>query len=159
MTLQQLQEFLDDKKWKDSEAHACDMCGRYARCRYCVRTEEYPCAMAHDRFVAATSAPVPDRVPDWLLPEPDIPEPGTPAAEEPAAQETAAAPSQPALQPASQPVPVPQPAAQPASQSAAEAQADGQRPRPHVIVRGKKGEVRLCALQRRIPTVSSELGG
>ena len=145
MTLQQLQEFLDDKKWKDSEAHACDMCGRYARCRYCVRTEEYPCAMAHDRFVAATSAPVPDRVPDWLLPEPDIPEPGTPAAEEPAAQETAAAPSQPALQPASQP--------------AAEAQADGQRPRPHVIVRGKKGEVRLCALQRRIPTVSSELGG
>ena len=69
MTLQQLQEFLDAEKWKDSEAHACDMCGRYARCRYCMRTQEYPCAMAHNRMVEATSAPVPDSIPDWLRTE------------------------------------------------------------------------------------------
>ena len=33
------------------------------------------------------------------------------------------------------------------------------RPRPHVLVRGAKGNVRLCTLSRRLPTVSSELGG
>lgn len=30
MTIKELQEFLDAEKWKDSEIHACDMCGRYA---------------------------------------------------------------------------------------------------------------------------------
>lgn len=73
MTRKQLQQFLDVEKWKASEAHGCDMCGRYARCRYCVRTEQYPCAAAHDRLIAATSGPVPDHVPEWLLPEPQIP--------------------------------------------------------------------------------------
>lgn len=73
MTRKQLQQFLDVEKWKASEAHGCDMCGRYARCRYCVRTEQYPCAAAHDRLIAATTGPVPDHVPEWLLPEPQIP--------------------------------------------------------------------------------------
>ncbi len=125
MTNKQLQQFLDEEKWKDSEAHACDMCGRYARCRYCVRTEQYPCAMAHGRLLEAMNAPVPDPVPDWLLPEPDVAAKfGTPVADE--ADEGAEADEASAPQPA----PV-------------------QEERPHVIRRGEKGEVRLCALRRR----------
>ena len=148
MTLKELQEFLDAEKWKDSEAHACDMCGRYARCRYCVRTEDEPCAMAHNRLIAATNAPVPDRIPDWLLPEPKIP----------AQPEVDRAPSAVAGQSSEEVIAEP-PASGQNSPAAVEAAAlRAPRVLPHVIVRGVKGEVRLCTLQKRIPTVSSELG-
>lgn len=149
MTLQQLQEFLDAEKWKDSEAHACDMCGRYARCRYCMRTQEYPCAMAHNRMVEATRAPVPDSIPDWLLPEPDVyAQFGDEIAREeiPAVQTEEKAPSAAA-----------DVSADAAPVSAPVLPVNDRSSRPHVIMRGK-GEVRLCTLQRRIPTVSSELG-
>ena len=145
MTLMKLQEFLDAEKWKDSEKRACDMCGRYVRCRYCVRTEEYPCAMAHNRLVEAQKAPVPDRIPDWLLPEPDIlAEFGAETAEE--ARPAPSAPGAMSMQ-----------EAEPVSGAALPAPAE-ERKRPHVIACGVKGGVRLCALQRRIPTVTSELG-
>ena len=70
MTFQALQEYLDVVKWKDSEKIRADMCGRYARCRYCNRTEDFPCARAHNRLIEVQSSPVPDHIPDWLLPEP-----------------------------------------------------------------------------------------
>ncbi len=186
MTFRQLQEYLDAVKWEDSVARSCDMCGRYARCRYCVRTEEYPCAMAHNRLVAATNAPVPDHVPDWLLPEPDVEAKfGTLTASE----ETALSVSAPAALAVKEPAPlVAQPArsAAPSEDAVSGSEKDGTmseveeekapsmdtmseaasvegensgRPRPHVLVRGAKGNVRLCTLSRRLPTVSSELGG
>lgn len=143
MTLRELQEFLDAEKWKDSEKRACDMCGRYVRCRYCVRTEEYPCAMAHIRLEEMQKAPVPDRIPDWLLPEPNIPVEFEPA------EKAQPAPSAPDTAPVQE--------AEPVSGRALPAPEEERR-RPHVIARGVRGGVRLCALQRRIPTVTSELG-
>ena len=74
MTFQALQEYLDVVKWKDSEKIRADMCGRYARCRYCNRTEDFPCARAHNRLIEVQSSPVPDHIPDWLLPEPPVKE-------------------------------------------------------------------------------------
>ena len=163
MTLRQLQEFLDEEKWKDSEAHACDMCGRYARCRYCVRTEEFPCAAAHRRLAEVLASPTPERIPEWLLPEPDVAAKfGT---EEIAPEAPARRKARPA-QPAAAPLPAkgealsakkggtraPAPVLAPVPAAARGAD------RPHVIVRAKRGDVRLFSLQRRIPTVSSELG-
>lgn len=186
MTFRQLQEYLDAVKWEDSVARSCDMCGRYARCRYCVRTEEYPCAMAHNRLVAATNAPVPDHVPDWLLPEPDV---EAKFGALTATEESALSVSAPAALVVKEPAPlVVQPArsAAPSEDAVSGSEKDGTmseaeegkapsmgtmseaapvegensgRPRPHVLVRGAKGNVRLCTLSRRLPTVSSELGG
>ena len=186
MTFRQLQEYLDAVKWEDSVARSCDMCGRYARCRYCVRTEEYPCAMAHNRLVAATNAPVPDHVPDWLLPEPDV---EAKFGALTATEETALSVSAPAALAVKAPAPLvaqPARAAAPSKDSVSEPEKAGTmseeegekapsmgtmseaepvegensgRPRPHVLVRGTKGNMRLCTLSRRLPTVSSELGG
>ena len=74
MTERQLQEYLEVEKWKDSEKHCSDMCGRYRRCRYCVRTEEMPCARAYSRLVAMRASPVPDIIPEWLHPDPPVAE-------------------------------------------------------------------------------------
>lgn len=178
MTFRQLQEYLDAVKWEDSVARSCDMCGRYARCRYCVRTEEYPCAMAHNRLVAATNAPVPDHVPDWLLSEPDV---EAKFGALTATEESALSVSAPAALVVKEPAPlVAQPARSAApSEDGTMSEEEGEkapsmgtmseaapvegensgRPRPHVLVRGAKGNVRLCTLSRRLPTVSSELGG
>lgn len=158
MTREALQKFLDEEKWKDSVERSCDMCGRYARCRYCVRTQEYPCAAAHNRLIEATTAPVPDYVPEWLLPEPDVfAKFGTLTADDAKTE----APEQE------------QTAQEAASSEENTGDAAGVRnvlpeetgngmdrkdTRVHVVARGKKGEVRLCILQRRLPTLSSELG-
>lgn len=74
VTVRQLQEYLEVKKWKDSENRRADMCGRYQRCRYCVRTEEMPCAMAYSRLVSMRTSDVPDPIPEWLLPDPPVAE-------------------------------------------------------------------------------------
>lgn len=74
MTERQLQEYLEVEKWKDSEKHCSDMCGRYRRCRYCVRTEEMPCTRAYSRLVAMRASPVPDIIPEWLHPDPPVAE-------------------------------------------------------------------------------------
>ena len=162
MTLRQLQEFLDEEKWKDSEAHACDMCGRYARCRYCVRTEEFPCASAHRRLVEVLASPTPERIPEWLLPEPDVAAKfGTEEISPEAPARRKARPAPPASLPAKgeagsgkkEGTPAPAPVHSVPVPAAARAS-----DRPHVIVRAKRGDVRLFSLQRRIPTVSSELG-
>ena len=165
MTLRELQEFLDAEKWKDSEIHACDMCGRYARCRYCVRTEQYPCAMAHNRLMTAIHAPVPDRIPDWLLPEPEILSETTQSvAENTPVQKSEAGKDERYASEEMHPVlaavnegkqsEAPK-TSEPSSVPAVQTQVQTERPR--VIVRGKGGDIRLCVLSRRIPTVSSEL--
>ncbi len=153
MTPEKLQKFLDVVKWKDSERNACDMCGRYARCRYCVRTEDYPCAMAHERLVRATSAPVPDHIPAWLIPEPDIPAQFDDAEEDaPSAQtEELGAEAQSAPQAA-----IAEESAVPEERLPDEGAAapEGQVPeegtaRQPVLVRRPRGAVCLLRLQRR----------
>ena len=74
VTVRQLQEYLEVEKWKDSENRRADMCGRYQRCRYCVRTEEMSCAMAYSRLVSMRTSDVPDPIPEWLLPDPPVAE-------------------------------------------------------------------------------------
>lgn len=177
MTFQALQEYLDVVKWKDSEKIRADMCGRYARCRYCNRTEDFPCARAHNRLIEVQSSPVPDHIPDWLLPEPPVKEQfGEELASEdasdaaPPSEERETAPENPqktdqAEQIASEtekaePDDVP-PSAQetlPAETESAGSRvsvpSDDGRPRPHVIVRGCKGDTRICTIGRKLTTVS-----
>ncbi len=74
MNYAQLQQYLDREKWHESEARGYDMCGRYARCRYCNRYEDYPCAMAHNRLIEVRDSSVPEPIPEWLLPEPPVKE-------------------------------------------------------------------------------------
>ena len=181
MTLRALQEYLDVVKWKDSEKIRADMCGRYARCRYCMRTEDYPCARAHNRLAEMQASPVPDRIPEWLLPEPPVKEKfGAEIASEEEPRELPAksagkATTEPrAAKPVSDaaetqtsadaaPAPAEElPAAQPeTAESETElteavretAQPEEprllDRPRPHVIMRGVKGETRVCVLRRK----------
>lgn len=172
MTIKELQEFLDAEKWKDSEIHACDMCGRYARCRYCDRNEQFPCAMAHNRLMSAIHAPVPDRIPDWLLPEPEIPSEissetvteGVMKNRAEKVQENTNAQQQ-FVQPKTTQTDALQSTKMPAVKESAE---DVKKAmlvsavlrtdeRPHVVKRGARGDVRLCKIGRRIPTVSVEL--
>lgn len=72
MTLQDLQKYLDVEKWSDSERLGGDMCGRYARCRYCNRYKTYPCAEAHNRFVEVKNSEYSEDIPAWLIPEPPV---------------------------------------------------------------------------------------
>lgn len=172
MTIKELQKFLDAEKWKDSEIHACDMCGRYARCRYCDRNEQFPCAMAHNRLMSAIHAPVPDRIPDWLLPEPEIPseissETVTENVRKNRAekvQENTNAQQQ-FVQPKTTQTDALQSTKMPAVKESAEEVKEAvlvsavlrTDERPHVVKRGTRGDVRLCKIGRRIPTVSVEL--
>lgn len=179
MTIKELQEFLDAEKWKDSEIHACDMCGRYARCRYCDRNEQFPCAVAHNRLMSAIHAPVPDHIPDWLLPEPEIPseissetvtedvsknraekdQENTNAQQQfvqPKTTQTDALQStkMPAVKESAEEVKEALPVHKDAFLFPAVPRTDE---RPHVVKRGARGDVRLCKIGRRIPTVSVEL--
>lgn len=179
MTIKELQEFLDAEKWKDSEIHACDMCGRYARCRYCDRNEQFPCAMAHNRLMSAIHAPVPDRIPDWLLPEPEIPSEissetvteGVSKNRAEKVQENTNAQQQ-FVQPKTTQTDALQSTKMPAVKESAEDVKEAlpvhkdaflfpavprTDERPHVVKRGTRGDVRLCKIGRRIPTVSDEL--
>ncbi len=172
MTIKELQEFLDAEKWKDSEIHACDMCGRYARCRYCDRNEQFPCAMAHNRLMSAIHAPVPDRIPDWLLPEPEIPSEissetvteGVMKNRAEKVQENTNAQQQ-FVQPKTTQTDALQSTKMPAVKESAEDVKEAvlvsavlrTDERPHVVKRGTRGDVRLCKIGRRIPTVSVEL--
>lgn len=172
MTIKELQEFLDAEKWKDSEIHACDMCGRYARCRYCDRNEQFPCATAHNRLMSAIHAPVPDRIPDWLLPEPEIPsENSSETVTEDVSknraekdQENTNAQQQ-FVQPKTTQTDALQSTKMPAVKESAEDVKEAfpvpavprTDERPHVVKRGARGDVRLCKIGRRIPTVSVEL--
>lgn len=142
MTLRSLQKYLDEVKWKDSEKLGADMCGRYARCRYCTRTESCPCARAHYRLEEVQSSPVAEPIPSWLLPEPPIPYEAEIAEE--SAEENADSN---------------------AADAGLQADGSGRKPeqacvsvrgidllsdeRPHDVSRGTKGDTRLCVLVRK----------
>lgn len=46
----ELQEKFDVDKWLESEREQRDMCGSYAYCAYCDKSEDYPCANAYVRM-------------------------------------------------------------------------------------------------------------
>ena len=115
------------------------------------------------------ASPVQDRIPEWLLPEPEIDEDllRAQSAEEPA-WGSAAETSEEAPAEAQETDAALQPSPEDTLQSAQEGDAEQrgemppspkeprltERPRPHVIVRGYKGETRICTLQRKLPKVS-----
>lgn len=156
MTLKELQEYLDLEKWKDSERNACDMCGRYARCRYCDRGADDPCARAHNRLEAALRSDYPDLIPDWLIAEPAAVA-GTVASDEISPENAAmrrktagtagAAPDLPA-------------------EGASDAEERGSAFRApagfcggrRIVVRAQKKDVRLFVLHKKLPTISALLG-
>ena len=47
-----LQDRMDVDKWLESERQGRDMCGTYAYCSFCDKTEAYPCANAYMRMTA-----------------------------------------------------------------------------------------------------------
>ena len=51
MTFKQLEQFLKTEKWRAGSEQESDMCGKYARCVYCDRFSDYPCARAYDMLM------------------------------------------------------------------------------------------------------------
>ena len=72
MTFDELEAFLQEEKRKDEEVRGMELCGRYARCRYCRRYLENPCAHAHNALVDIYEARLNDNIPAWMLPEPPV---------------------------------------------------------------------------------------
>lgn len=68
MTLKQLQRYLETEKWRETAKRGADVCGSYARCAYCNRYDEYPCAEAYRRYFADPSR----EESDFALPEPPV---------------------------------------------------------------------------------------
>lgn len=69
MTLKQLQRYLETEKWRETAKRGYDLCGAYARCAHCNRYDEYPCAEAHNRYMASQDF---SAEAEGLLPEPPI---------------------------------------------------------------------------------------
>ena len=69
MTLKQLQRYLETEKWRETAKRGYDLCGAYARCAHCNRYDEYPCAEAHNRYLASQDF---SAEAEGLLPEPPI---------------------------------------------------------------------------------------
>lgn len=47
LSLKERQKRLDLKKWLDSNEQTKDTCGTYEYCKFCNKTETYPCAKAY----------------------------------------------------------------------------------------------------------------
>lgn len=73
MTDQELEIYLCEKKEEAERELGCDMCGKYRRCLFCSKSEEYPCAVAHNRFMQGQEE-MSLNFPAYLLPEPSIDE-------------------------------------------------------------------------------------
>ncbi len=52
----ELQKKMDRDKWLDSENAGKDLCGSYAYCVYCNKSEDAPCANAYVRMIEAEKA-------------------------------------------------------------------------------------------------------
>lgn len=71
MTFKQLEQFLREENVRAGARRETDLCGKYARCAYCDRFCDFPCARAYDTLMKkkregkATSA-------FWQFPEPDV---------------------------------------------------------------------------------------
>lgn len=68
MTLKQLQRYLEMEKWRETAKRGADMCGSYARCAYCNRYDEYPCAEAYRRYLAEGA----HEENEFTIPEPPV---------------------------------------------------------------------------------------
>ncbi|MDE6411619.1 MAG: hypothetical protein K2L02_03685 [Clostridia bacterium] len=73
MTFKQLEQFLRTEKWRAGTAQDAQMCGKYARCAYCDRFSDYPCARAYDTFIKKKRTGK-AQVAAWQYPEPDVKE-------------------------------------------------------------------------------------
>ncbi len=68
MTREQLQKYLDNEKKKAERVLREDVCGKYARCIFCYRDGEFPCAAAYEMYAATELPPA-----EGFLPEPPLP--------------------------------------------------------------------------------------
>lgn len=68
MTLKQLQRYLETEKWRETAKRGADVCGCYARCAYCNRYDEYPCAEAYRRYLSDSAR----EENEFALPEPPV---------------------------------------------------------------------------------------
>lgn len=73
MTFRQLEQFLRTEKWRAGTRQDSEMCGKYARCAYCDRFSDYPCARAYDTFIKKKRTGK-AQVAAWQIPEPDVKE-------------------------------------------------------------------------------------
>lgn len=73
MTFKQLEQFLRTEKWRAGTEQEANMCGKYARCAYCDRFSDYPCARAYDTLMKKKREGK-AVVSSWLFPEPDVKE-------------------------------------------------------------------------------------
>lgn len=71
MTFKQLEQFLRAEILRAGARSESDFCGKYARCAYCDRFCEYPCAYAYDTLMRKMKAGKPV-VATPMLPEPDV---------------------------------------------------------------------------------------
>lgn len=74
MKLRQLQHYLDLIKWRESERRGCDMCEKYARCRYCNRHTPNPCAVAYLKLKEEEKRGNQIALSAGIYPEPELPE-------------------------------------------------------------------------------------
>ena len=72
MTLKELERYLKIQKLQEGARRGVDMCGRYARCSYCDRFEQYPCAKAHNIYMRALELGAAQN--SELCPEPPVEE-------------------------------------------------------------------------------------
>ncbi len=73
MTFKQLEQFLKTEKWRAGTKQNSDMCGKYARCVFCDRYCDYPCARAFDALVRSRKEGKAALAP-WQYPEPEVKE-------------------------------------------------------------------------------------
>lgn len=73
MTFKQLEQFLRTEKWRAGTQQNSDMCGKYARCAYCDRFSDFPCARAYDTLMRKKREGKAS-VSFWQFPEPDVKE-------------------------------------------------------------------------------------
>ncbi len=71
MTFKQLEQFLKTEKWQAGSEDDADMCGKYARCAYCDRFSDYPCARAYDTLMRKKREGKAS-VSSWQYKEPDV---------------------------------------------------------------------------------------
>lgn len=73
MTFKQLEQFLKTEQWRAGTEQESNMCGKYARCVYCDRFSDYPCARAYDTLMKKKREGK-AVVSSWQYPEPDVKE-------------------------------------------------------------------------------------
>ena len=71
MTFKQLEQFLKTEMWRAGARRESELCGAYARCAYCDRFGDCPCARAYDTLMKKKSEGK-ATVSNFRLSEPDV---------------------------------------------------------------------------------------